>query len=72
MIKYLGKNVLVTIGDTDAVRQTRFAAISPNAKFCCLDGVKTIDESIGWIRCSEVAVVDYWDNEEEAQYRNYY
>ena len=72
MYKYLGKNLLVTIGDNDFVRKARMVNISPNGKYCHLDSLISEGECLGWQLIGNVTVIGFWDNERISQDHNYY
>jgi hypothetical protein len=58
MKEMLGKHVLVSIADNDSIRSTCVREISPNGKYVNLSSDRARDESIGWVKISDVAILD--------------
>lgn len=58
MNQYLGRRLLVSVGDNDAPRQTCVMNISPNKRYVLLGGITCNDEQIGWAAVVDVRVLD--------------
>lgn len=58
MNEYLGKTILFTLGDNDALRQSMVQDISPNGLYVYLSSDRTKDEHIGWQPISQITIKD--------------
>lgn len=58
MREYLGKRILIQVGDNDTPRMSCVHLISPNGLYVRFYGDGPLDEAIGWLPVSAVKVLD--------------
>jgi hypothetical protein len=67
MKQFLGKRVLITVGNNDAVRQTCLQMLSPNGLYGYFSSDFAWDEHLGWLNLDHVEFHDVIGDQQETR-----
>lgn len=65
MNEYIGKRILITLGDNDAPQMTSVVSISPNCKYVYLSDYSAQAVCFGWTPIADVKVLDVLGGDDE-------